>query len=90
VAELKRHEAFAQAKALGMNNVEAARASGFAGDRGNSSHIANRPEVSQRVAEIRLTMPQPDPVPAPEPVANGNGTNVSHLERLREEAVRLE
>jgi len=92
VAELKnsKYEAFAQAKALGMNNVEAARASGFAGDRGNSSHIANRPEVLQRVAEIRLTMPQPDPVPAsePEPVANGSGTTVDHLVRLREEGIK--
>lgn len=47
-----RHEAFAAARANGMRQYEAYIAAGFEGNATAASQMANRPEVSARIAEL--------------------------------------
>ena len=84
MAELKneRDEKLAQGIAAGLSYVEAAKAAGMSGDRGNSSKSARRPVIRARVVEIRAGMPQPDPVPVPSAAATPSDT----LAALRDQA----
>jgi hypothetical protein len=48
-----RYEAFAQARAGGARLDDAYEDAGFVLNRGHSSRLARRPEVAQRIAELR-------------------------------------
>jgi hypothetical protein len=54
-----RHEAFAQARAKGARLDEAFEAAGFVLIRGHSSRLARRPDVAERIAELRELKPGP-------------------------------
>ncbi len=51
--ENARHEAFAKARAGGARLEDAYEDAGFAPDRGHACRLAQRPEVAERVAELR-------------------------------------
>ncbi len=48
-----RHEAFAQARAKGASLDDAYEDAGFTAGRGHGCRLAQRPEVAERVAQIR-------------------------------------
>ena len=52
-----RHEAFAQARAKGVRLDEAFEAAGFVLIKGHSSRLARRPDVAERIAELRELQP---------------------------------
>ena len=51
--ENPRHEAFAQARAKGALLDDAYEDAGFAPGNGHASRLAKRPEVAERIAELR-------------------------------------
>ena len=51
-----RHEAFAQARARGALLDDAYEDAGFAPDNGHASRLAKRPEVAERIAELRAEL----------------------------------
>src|SRR5580693_8917479 len=64
-----RHEAFAQARAKGARLDEAFEAAGFVLIKGHSSRMARRPDVAERIAELRELKPG-DKVATPVVVIN--------------------
>ena len=48
-----RYEAFAQARAKGARLEDAYEDAGFTPDRANASRLAARPEIADRIAELR-------------------------------------
>ena len=48
-----RHEKFAAAVALGVSQAEAYRKAGFRGDRRAASKLAEKDDISRRIAELR-------------------------------------
>ncbi len=57
-----RHEAFSQYRAKGALLDEAFERAGFVLAKGHSSRLACRPEVAERIAEIRAAMPEAEDV----------------------------
>ena len=51
-----RHEAFAQARAKGASLDDAYEDAGFAAGRGHGCRLAQRPDVAERIAEIRAEL----------------------------------
>jgi len=49
-----RHEAFAQGRAKGALLDDAYEDAGFAPENGHASRLAKRPEVAERIAELRV------------------------------------
>ncbi len=47
------HEAFAQARAAGATLIQAYEAAGYAPSRAHGSRLASRPEIAERIAELR-------------------------------------
>jgi len=53
VLQHTRHEGFAQARAKGASLDDAYEDAGFAEGNGHSSRISKRPEIAERIAELR-------------------------------------
>ncbi|MGH6986044.1 MAG: hypothetical protein ACRED9_04290 [Caulobacteraceae bacterium] len=57
-----RHEAFARARSRGVRLQDAYEEAGYAPDRSHASRLAGRPEIAERIAELRHDRLQADPM----------------------------
>jgi hypothetical protein len=57
-----RYEAFAQARAKGARLDDAYEDAGFVLNKGHSSRLARRPEVAERIAELRVQRNEADDI----------------------------
>jgi hypothetical protein len=64
-----RHEAFAQARAKGARLDDAYEAAGYVLAKGHSSRMAARPEVAERIAELRALQADEEAVSLPAVIA---------------------
>ncbi|MGH7016185.1 MAG: hypothetical protein ACRED8_03760 [Caulobacteraceae bacterium] len=57
-----KHEAFAKARSRGVRLQDAYEEAGYAPDRSHAARLASRPEIAERIAELRHDRLQADPI----------------------------
>ena len=69
VLENPRHEAFAQARAKGVRLEQAYEDAGFAPGNGHAGRLALRPEIAERIAELRAAHTEMEAASGPAVIA---------------------